>query len=130
MDQVQFKITLEDQNLEKLSPYTSLSEEAPGVGKTYGDQVIELDIGRLETDINNGVVKDVEILSPSQVQSELQGKVDLTQNRYDQNPSRKNLDRLESSQRDLTNATRDQEVLIKKVKYLQNILKFTLIINF
>ncbi|MBK1895148.1 hypothetical protein [Chryseobacterium paridis] len=95
------------------SPYTSFSEGKPGVGKTYGDHVIEVDIKRLEADIANGKLKDVEVLRPEQVQAELQSKVDAAKARYDANPTPKNAERLQNAQRDLDNTIRDREVLIK-----------------
>ncbi len=95
------------------SPYTSFSEEAPGVGKSYGDKVVEVDIGRLESDIKSGKVTDVEVYRPEQVQAELKSKVDTAQQRYDANPNPKNQERLDNAVRDLQNSTRDKEVLIK-----------------
>ncbi|MET3535996.1 hypothetical protein [Chryseobacterium limigenitum] len=95
------------------SPYTSFSEGKPGVGKKYGDNVIEVDIKKLEADIANGKVKDVEVLRPEKVQAELQGKVDAAKSRYDANPTPKNMERLQNAQRDLDNTIRDREVLIK-----------------
>ena len=95
------------------SPYTSFSQEGPGVGKTYGDNVIELDVEKLEVDIQTGKVKDVEVVRPDKIQQELQANIDQKQAKYDANPSKKNKDKLDSAKRDLENTTRDKEVLVK-----------------
>jgi outer membrane lipoprotein SlyB len=95
------------------SPYTSFSEGKPGIGKKYGENIIELDINTLKKDIANGKVKDVEIIRPEEVQSELQSKLDEAKQRHESNPTEKNLERVEAAQRDLNNATRDRETLIK-----------------
>ena len=95
------------------SPYTSTSSEGSGTAKTYGDNSIEIDTKRLQQDIDAGKVKDVEIIPPKKVQTELQNKVDASQKRYDNNPSPRNEIRLERAQGDLDNAIRDNETLIK-----------------
>lgn len=52
-------------------------------------------------------------LFAKKVLAEPQGKVDEAQTRYDANPSPKNADRLDRTKKDLENATRDNECLIK-----------------
>jgi hypothetical protein len=95
------------------SPYTSFSEGKPGIGKKYGDNVIELDVKKLEGDIANGKVKDVEVIRPKEVQSELQKKIDSAEQKYNNNPTENNLKRLEAAKQDLEHAQRDAEVLVK-----------------
>lgn len=95
------------------SPYTSFSEEGPGIGKTYGDNVIEVDIKRLEADIAVGKISEVEVLRPEKVQAELQTKIDQAIKRFDENPIPKNQKRVDDAVRDLNNSVRDKEILIK-----------------
>ena len=95
------------------SPYTSFSEEGPGIGKTYGDHVIEVDIKRLEADIAAGKINEVEVLRPEKVQAELQAKVDEAMNRFEKYPSSDNQKRVNNAVRDLNNSVRDKEILIK-----------------
>jgi hypothetical protein len=95
------------------SPYTSFSEGKPGIGKKYGDNVIEVDIKKLEADIASGKVKDVEVIRPKEVQAELQRKIDAAQQKYDNNPTENNAKRLEATKQDLEHARRDAEVLVK-----------------
>lgn len=95
------------------SPYTSFSEEGPGIGKTYGDNVIEVDIKRLEADIAAGKISEVEVLRPEKVQAELQTKIDQAMKRFDENPTPKNQKRVDDAVRDLNNSVRDKEILIK-----------------
>lgn len=95
------------------SPYTSTSAEGQGSTKVYGDNSVEIDTKRLQQDIDAGKVKDVEIVSPKKVQTELQSKAEKAQTRYDNNSSIRNKERLERAEGDLVNATRDNETLIK-----------------
>jgi len=95
------------------SPYTSFSEEGPGIGKTYGDNVIEVDIKRLEGDIAAGKISEVEVLRPEKVQAELQTKIDQAMKRFEENPTPKNQKRVDDAVRDLNNSVRDKEILIK-----------------
>lgn len=95
------------------SPYTSFSEEGPGIGKTYGDNVIEVDIKRLEADIAAGKISEVEVLRPEKVQAELQTKIDQAMKRFEENPTPKNQKRVDDAVRDLNNSVRDKEILIK-----------------
>lgn len=95
------------------SPYTSFSEEGPGIGKTYGEHVIEVDIKKLEADIAAGKINDVEVLRPEKVQAELQAKIDEAMNKFEKNPSADNQKRVDNAVRDLNNSVRDKEILIK-----------------
>ncbi|WP_228444734.1 hypothetical protein [Chryseobacterium shandongense] len=95
------------------SPYTSFSEEGPGIGKTYGENVIEVDIKRLEADIAAGKISEVEVLRPEKVQAELQTKIDQAMKRFEENPTPKNQKRVDDAVRDLNNSVRDKEILIK-----------------
>lgn len=95
------------------SPYTSFSDEGPGIGKTYGDNVIEVDIKRLEADIAAGKISEVEVLRPEKVQAELQAKIDQAMKRLEENPTPKNQKRVDDAVRDLNNSVRDKEILIK-----------------
>ncbi|MBO9690462.1 hypothetical protein [Chryseobacterium sp.] len=95
------------------SPYTSFSDEGPGIGKTYGDNVIEVDIKKLEADIAAGKINDVEVLRPEKVQAELQAKIDQAMKRFEESPTPKNQKRVDDAVRDLNNSVRDKEILIK-----------------
>ena len=95
------------------SPYTSFSDEGPGIGKTYGDNVIEVDIKRLEADIAAGKISEVEVLRPEKVQAELQAKIDQAVKRFEESPTPKNQKRVDDAVRDLNNSVRDKEILIK-----------------
>lgn len=95
------------------SPYTSFSDEGPGIGKTYGDNVIEVDIKRLEADIAAGKISEVEVLRPEKVQAELQAKIDQAMKRFEESPTPKNQKRVDDAVRDLNNSVRDKEILIK-----------------
>lgn len=95
------------------SPYTSFSDEGPGIGKTYGDNVIEVDIKRLEADIAAGKISEVEVLRPEKVQAELQAKIDQAVKRFEESPTPKNQKRVDDAVRDLSNSVRDKEILIK-----------------
>ncbi|UEQ78219.1 hypothetical protein [Chryseobacterium arthrosphaerae] len=95
------------------SPYTSFSDEGPGIGKTYGDNVIEVDIKRLESDIAAGRITEVEVLRPEKVQAELQDKIDQAMKRFEESPTPKNQKRVDDAVRDLKNSVRDKEILIK-----------------
>jgi len=96
------------------SPYISTTDpDYPGAPKDYGDNAIKIDTKRLQNDIKEGKVKDTEIIPPMKVQAELQSKIDIAEKRYNENPSEKNITRLEKAQKDLEHAVRDNECLIK-----------------
>lgn len=63
--------------------------------------------------MRKGNVTDVEIIPPKKVQAELQTKIDEAQARFDANPTDRNLRRLDDAKKDLENATRDNECLIR-----------------
>ena len=81
--------------------------------KAYGNNVIEIDTKKLQEDIDKGIVKDVEIISPKKIQEELQNKIDKAEERYNNNPTDKNMERLDRTKKDLENTKRDNECLIK-----------------
>ena len=60
-----------------------------------------------------GKIKNVEIISPEKIQDALQKCIDMPEEAYKRNPSNKNFDTLEARKRDLENAKRDNECLIK-----------------
>ncbi|KTC27500.1 hypothetical protein AO260_28925 [Pseudomonas sp. ABAC21] len=96
------------------SPYISATDPlVAGEVKDYGSHQIAIDIERLQKDIDAGKLSGTEILESAKVQAELQAKLDRAQQNFDANPTRKNTDKLESAARDLRNATRDGECLIK-----------------
>lgn len=59
------------------------------------------------------MLPDTKFLTNQQVAAELQAKVDAARTRYENNPSRNNRDSLVNAERDLKNAVRDGECLIK-----------------
>ncbi len=67
----------------------------------------------MQRDIDNGKVKDVEILNHDQLMDIHQQNVDAAQNAYDANPTSKNQKVLEDAQRTRDYSARDREVLIK-----------------
>ncbi|MFJ2485443.1 DUF637 domain-containing protein [Pseudomonas sp. NPDC087639] len=96
------------------SPYISVTDpSATSNPKDYGTNKIEIDVKRLQQDIDSGALPDTKFLTSQQVAAELQSKVDAARTRYTNNPSNKNKDSLMSAERDLGNATRDGECLIK-----------------
>jgi len=96
------------------SPYISVTDpSATSNPKSYGTDKIEIDVKRLQKDIDSGVLPDTKLLTNQQVAAELQSKVDAARARYTNNPSRNNKDSLINAERDLGNATRDGECLIK-----------------
>ncbi|UYZ64888.1 DUF4280 domain-containing protein [Hymenobacter weizhouensis] len=94
------------------SPYTSTSAELEA-GKSYGDHEIRVDKRQLERDIQKGKVKDVEILEHDKVVGELEAKRVEAQERYDRSPTARNLGKVRDAERDLFNAKRDKEILVK-----------------
>jgi filamentous hemagglutinin len=97
------------------TPYISTSDttltDAP---KNYGNNQVQIDTRELQRDINVGKVsQDIQIVTPQQVQAELQAKVDAAQAKYDASPTPKNADALKRANEVLGYATRDGECLIK-----------------
>ncbi|MBC8999895.1 DUF637 domain-containing protein [Pseudomonas sp. N40(2020)] len=96
------------------SPYISVTDpSATSNPKDYGTNKIEIDVKRLQQDIDSGALPDTKFLTSQQVAAELQSKVDAARTRYTNNPSNKNKESLINAERDLGNATRDGECLIK-----------------
>lgn len=96
------------------SQYTSTSAIDGNSGvKFFGENQIVIDTNELQKDISKGVVKGVEIISPIHVQKELSLAIKKADEKYIENPSNKNLVRLERAKSDLSNVKRDNECLIK-----------------
>jgi hypothetical protein len=92
---------------------TAIDDSATSGAKKFGENSIGIDTKRLQKDIDAGKVKDVEVVTPQRVQTELQKNIDSAQSRYDTNPTKNNARRLEAAKRDLQNAIRDNECLVK-----------------
>ena len=58
------------------SPYSSFTAPGARAAVDFGDSVIEVDIVRLQADIDAGRVRDVEILPPHRVQAAIQADAD------------------------------------------------------
>jgi hypothetical protein len=66
------------------SPFTSLMTEEPGgVAKTYGAHEIEVDVARLQADIEAGKVSGVEIITPDQLQSMIRADIQAVKPGFD-----------------------------------------------
>lgn len=94
------------------SPYTSFSK-SPSTEKLYGDTSISVDMKRLQEDIDAGLVRDVEVIDHESLLKIHDEAIQKAKTRYDNNPSPKNLERLERALMDKDNSARDEEVLIK-----------------
>lgn len=96
------------------TPYISTTDpSATSNPKDYGTSKIEIDVKRLQQDIDSGALPDTKFLNNKQVVEELQEKLDAARMRYEKNPTRNNKDSVMNAFRDLGNATRDGECLIK-----------------
>lgn len=96
------------------SPYISVTDPSTTSNpKDYGTNQIEIDVKRLQQDIDSGVLPNTKFLTSQQVAAELQSKLDTARVRYENNPSKRNEDSLKGAERDLGNAMRDGECLIK-----------------
>ncbi|AZD97464.1 filamentous hemagglutinin N-terminal domain-containing protein [Pseudomonas chlororaphis] len=96
------------------SPYISVTDPSVTSNpKNYGTHQIEIDVKRLQQDIDSGVLPNTRFLSNREVTAELQSKVDAAREKYTNNPSTKNETSLTRAEADLSNATRDGECLIK-----------------
>ena len=94
------------------SPYTSFSfSQSPG--KSYGDTSFSLNVKHLKADIENGSTSDVEIIDHNSLLKIHDDTIQKARMRYDNNPTAKNLERLDRAMMDRSNSVRDQEVLIK-----------------
>ncbi|WP_254668314.1 hypothetical protein [Pseudomonas trivialis] len=83
------------------------------LGDRRYDIVVRDTNGKLQClEVKSGTV-GTEILESAKVQAELQAKLNRAQQNFDANPTRKNTDKLKFAARDLRNATRDGECLIK-----------------
>ena len=59
------------------SPYTSFLTEEGGVAKPYGAMEVELDVPRLQADIAEGRVSDVEILTPAELEAMIRADIEV-----------------------------------------------------
>jgi len=96
------------------SPYTSFKGDARA-GKNYGSEVVRVNKKKLQPDIESGKVKGVEIIDNNGVMKVHEEAIVKAQNRYDANPSPKNLERLENARRDRDYSIRDEETAVKGV---------------
>ncbi len=67
----------------------------------------------MQEDINSGKIIDTEIISHFQVRNELENRLKETKDKYSNNPSPRNEEKVKRAERDLNNAIRDGECLIK-----------------
>ncbi|MHC8326537.1 two-partner secretion domain-containing protein [Pseudomonas sp. LB1P83] len=96
------------------SPYISVTDPSTALNpKDYGTHKVEIDVTRLQKDIDSGVLPNTKFLTSQQVAAELQSKLDAARVRFENNPSKRNEDSLKGAERDLGNAMRDGECLIK-----------------
>ncbi|EGH29353.1 hemagglutination repeat-containing protein, partial [Pseudomonas syringae pv. japonica str. M301072] len=96
------------------SPYISVTD--PRVAsdpKGYGSNKIEIDVDRLQKDIDSGLLPDTRFLTNREVVAELQARVNAAREKYIINPSPKNQTSLSRAESDLGNTVRDGECLIK-----------------
>ncbi|WP_207283556.1 DUF637 domain-containing protein [Pseudomonas sp. FW300-N2F2] len=96
------------------SPYISVTDPRVSSNpKDYGTQKIEIDVKRLQEDIDSGVLPDTKFLSNREVTAELQARVNAARDKFMNNPSPKNETSLNRAEADLVNVKRDGECLIK-----------------
>lgn len=96
------------------SPHISTTDpSSTNNSKQYGSDQVFIDTRKLQEDISSGKVKGTEIITPLQVQKELSNKLSQAQTRYENNPTKKNKERRDDANRDLSHAIRDGECLIK-----------------
>ncbi|UDF33547.1 UNVERIFIED_ORG: hypothetical protein LHJ69_13030 [Shinella sp. XGS7] len=98
------------------TPYISTTDAnaATETPKYYGSQQTTVSARDLQRDINSGVAsQDIQIVTNQKLVQNLQAKVDSAQAKFDANPSPANERELERTIKDLDNARRDGECLIK-----------------
>uniref|UniRef100_UPI000AB902C3 DUF637 domain-containing protein n=1 Tax=Pseudomonas corrugata TaxID=47879 RepID=UPI000AB902C3 len=96
------------------SPYISVTDpSAASNPKNYGVHKIEIDVTRLQQDIDSGALPNTKFLSNREIAAEMQSRVDAARERYTNSPSTKNETSLTRAEADLRNITRDGECLIK-----------------
>jgi len=78
-----------------------------------GTDKIEIDVKRLQQDIDSGVLPNTKFLTNQEVTTELQTKVDAARDKFTNNSTPKNQTSLDRAETDLANAVRDGECLIK-----------------
>ncbi|MFC0322356.1 VENN motif pre-toxin domain-containing protein [Gallibacterium melopsittaci] len=96
------------------TPYISFTDprytEQP---KTYGSNRISVNLTQLEKDIREGKLSGTQITSHKELIVYLQNRINNAEIRYINNPTLKNKERLNDAIKDLSNAKRDGECLIK-----------------
>ncbi|WP_017478045.1 DUF637 domain-containing protein [Pseudomonas sp. PAMC 26793] len=98
----------------KDSPYISTTDPVvAGEIKSYGANQVAIDVGQMQKDIDAGKLANVEFIDNVKVKSALQQKIDQAERKYASNASDENARRLKAAQKDLENASRDGECLIK-----------------
>ncbi|WP_323168191.1 MULTISPECIES: DUF637 domain-containing protein [Pseudomonas] len=96
------------------SPYISVTDPSTTSNpKDYGTNKIEIDVKRLQQDIDSGVLPNTKFLTNQEVTTELQTKVDAARDKFTNNPTPKNQTSLDRAETDLASAARDGECLIK-----------------
>lgn len=81
--------------------------------KDYGSNKLTINTKKIQHDIETGKLKNIEVITHQEIVDHLQKRIDQAQVRYNNNPSKKNSDRLTFAKRDLFYVERDNEVLIK-----------------
>lgn len=81
--------------------------------KDYGSNKLTINTKKIQHDIEIGKLKNIEVITHQEIVDHLQKRIDQAQVRYNNNPSKKNSDRLTFAKRDLFYVERDNEVLIK-----------------
>ncbi|WP_260677054.1 hypothetical protein [Pseudomonas syringae] len=77
------------------SPYISVTDPNATLNpKNYGTDKVEIDVKRLQEDIDSGALPDTKFLTNQRVAAELQSKVDAACERYARNPTENNSDSL------------------------------------
>ena len=96
------------------SPYISTTDpEFSTEPKNYGSYRIRIETKQLQHDIEIGKVKNVEVITHQEIVDHLESRVNQAKNRYLNNFSKNNKERLGDAIRDLGYVKRDGETLIK-----------------
>lgn len=96
------------------SPYISTTDpEFRTEPKNYGSYRIRIETKQLQHDIEIGKVKNVEVITHQEIVDHLESRVNQAKNRYLNNFSKNNKERLGDAIRDLGYVKRDGETLIK-----------------
>ncbi len=99
---------------ERNTPYISTTDpRSTSESKNYDGQQIEINTKRLHENIVAGKIKNTQIIPHEEVKRELQVKVDEAKEKFSQNPTPRNSEKLKNAKKDLEHTTRDGECLIK-----------------